>query len=517
MSEFINSQAQLDPKDQVQPLMVSWCLDDAKGSLVVMNSGKILTTKRTSPMVQNCRVVMQQKGLEPRQVLVADPKVIEGLLFAVEADDQETLSDQELSVTQEQLRSLVSDALNAQVSDVHIEVREDICHVRFRKDGDMVLYREWPAEKARRLCFVAFNKESDHLQHHFNPLVPQDAAMQLKLDNGTLVRIRLASIPTHPQPSFDVTLRVLTSEDLVPSLSELGYTDVQESLLRKAMQRPHGAILISGPTGSGKTTTLSSCLNLLPDRQKIYTIEDPVEKIVANASQVPVNTDKDNRSFANMTRQTLRMDPDCVTIGEVRDADTATMLARAAVTGHLVLSTVHTNSAVNIITRLSELGLSPTLLADPNFLVLLVFQRLIKKLCATCSIPLSESKRHQPYLESWKNVFGDAIQQMRANGNNINCLTCEGKGVKGRIVISEVIWVDLASRAFIQNKDTLGWENYLNEQGLLSCREHAKSRVISGEVDVLDAEALVGHFDETLNQDRFDYAEFSQRLHAGEL
>src|SRR5206468_3761180 len=134
----------------------------------------------------------------------------------------------------------------------------------------------------------------------------------------------------------------------------------------------YGAIIMSGPTGSGKTTTLASCMRLVANQRKVFTVEDPVEKLVPNATQVPINTDHYDRGFANMKRTVLRMDPDVIVLGEIRDEDTAHIMARAAITGHLVFSTVHTNTATDIITRLVDLGISRALLASPNLLVCLM-------------------------------------------------------------------------------------------------------------------------------------------------
>lgn len=506
-SIMFTSQADLNPTDHICRRLFSWCKQLTTSRIVVMESGLILTSDLYSRNLQNCRVLMREENISIVKIIQATPELIEQLLESYEESQEENLilDEETLSNTQEQLRALILDAIKNEVSDIHLEVRANVCCIRFRRQGDLILFREWSATAAKRLCFVAFNKESDHLQRHFNPLVPQDAAMQLRLANGSEVRVRLASIPAHPQPSFDVTLRILATVEKLSTFAELGYSPAQEKLFNMAMRRPHGAIIVAGPTGSGKTTTLATCLRKVSVQRKIYTIEDPVEKIVPNASQVPVNTEKDDRGFANMARQTLRMDPDCISIGEVRDSSTATMMARAAITGHLVLTTLHTNSAINIVSRLNELGLSRVFLADPNFLVLLVFQRLVNTLCSHCKKSIYESDKHKEGLLVWEKIFGKNIHSLYVRGENPNCSNCNGRGVDGRIVVAETIWVDNKSRTFIENLNLLDWQDYLLKQGFITSQMHAFQRVAKGEVDVLDAEAIVGQFDPSVMQDSFDY------------
>src|SRR5690606_24495539 len=195
------------------------------------------------------------------------------------------------------------EAVDADVSDIHIEVRSDVAKIRFRKFGELYLHAEWFPRIGREIAAVAFNKETDHATAHFNPLIPQDASMPLSLNHQD-VRLRLASMPAHG--GFDMVMRILGVGDAakVISLQDLGYTEEQVYIIKRAVQMPHGAVLLSGPTGSGKTTTLASCMQMVKDTRKVYTIEDPVEKVVPTVTQVPVNTDKNDRSFASFGRAT---------------------------------------------------------------------------------------------------------------------------------------------------------------------------------------------------------------------
>ncbi len=488
--KILDSQADLDPKDRAMPEMLAWC--KRQGDIVVLKSGLILSSRPTSRAIQNCKIVMLNKGLRPGRVLGASDNLIQLLLANAQAVEEQVIHPEDLTVSaqQQRLRILVREAIETEASDIHIEVRHDTARIRFRKHGELYLHAEWIPKLGREIASVAFNKETDHAITHFNPLVPQNASMPLEINNIP-VRLRLASLPA--QGGFDVVMRILTvGDDKVTTLEELGYPLEQSALIHKAVSMPHGAVIISGPTGSGKTTTLAAAMQLVEPDRKIYTIEDPVEKIIKNATQIPINTEHDDRGFANMGRSALRMDPDVIVLGEMRDEDTARVMTRAAITGHLVFSTLHTNTATAIITRLIDIGISPILLSDPNLLVCLICQRLIPKLCQACAIPITESPTHKPYLEHWQKIFTPAeLAKVRVRGIT-PCKRCDGLGISGRTVVAEIVWVDENSRHFIQKSDILGWEKYLRDHGWEDYHEQALKLMKQGIVDPLDAERIVG-------------------------
>ena len=484
----IASHADLDPKDKPMLAMHPWCVQ--QGNIVVMCSGLILTSNPSSRIVRNCKVVMANKGLLPGKVLHATHALISTLLAnALEEQIPEILNAEVVSEQQQRLRQLVREARAANASDIHLEVRENQTRIRFRQHGELYLHAEWIAKLGRELAAVAFNKETDNAVQHFNPLVPQSASMSLRIDDKE-VRLRLASMPAHG--GFDVVLRVLaTRDEAILSLAELGYNTAQIALLEKAARMPFGAVLIAGPTGSGKTTTVASCISTIADHRKIFTIEEPIEKVLENATQVPINTEHEDRSFANMGRAVLRMDPDVVVLGEMRDGETASVMLRAALTGHLVFSTLHTNSATGIVTRLVDLGCSPALLADSNVLLMLVCQRLVPVLCTACCQAVEHSTKHAQHLLRWVKVFGPQLSQVRVRGGG-ECKECNGTGLSGRTVIAEMIWVDKQGREFIQYMNTLAWENYLQQQSWQSHQQQAVELCRQGRCDPLDIEHIIG-------------------------
>ncbi|EKD53780.1 MAG: type II secretion system protein E [uncultured bacterium] len=302
-----------------------------------------------------------------------------------------------------------------------------------------------------------------------------------------------------------MVLRILaTGVDRVQTLEELGYTEKQVEIIKMALKLPFGAIIVAGPTGSGKTTTLAACMEMVETTQKLYSIEDPVEKVVEDATQVPVNTEKEDRSFASMGRAALRMDPDVIILGEMRDEDTAHVMIRASITGHLVLTTLHTNRATAIVTRLVDMGISPVLLSDSSVLRCLLCQRLVPIVCPKCAIPLRSSPKHQPFLADWEAVLGkEVLDNARARGPG--CQACYGSAVGGRTVVAEVIWVDEEGRHYIQKCDTLNWEKYLLENGWLNFQGRAIQLIKDGICDPFDAEKVVGPINPTTKTSIYKY------------
>jgi type II secretory ATPase GspE/PulE/Tfp pilus assembly ATPase PilB-like protein len=503
-TKVLTRQSDLDPKDRVMEEIISWCRD--QGNIVVLKSATILSSDPTSRTVQNCKSLLLNKGVNPGYVYAATNTFI-SLVYA-SGQEEKVIKKQKgetvgaFSDQQKMLRDLVYEAVLQGVSDIHIQVRAVYATIRMRQHGELHVYAEWSEKLGRELASVAFNKETDHATSHFNPSVPQDASMPLQI-HGKDIRLRLASVPAHG--GFDMVMRILAAgEARTKSLEDLGYTKKQVDIIKMALKLPFGAIIVAGPTGSGKTTTLAGCMEMVEDTQKLYSIEDPVEKVVKAATQVPVNTEKEDRSFASMGRAALRMDPDVIILGEMRDEDTASVMVRASITGHLVLTTLHTNRATAIITRLVDMNVSPVLLSDSSVLRCLVCQRLVPRVCEGCAIPLRTSTKHQPYIADWESVLGpEVINKARARGKG--CEKCHQSAVGGRTVVAEVIWVDEIGRGFIQKCDTLSWEKYLKENGWVDFYGRAVQLIQEGICDPFDAEKVVGPINTSTTATSFNY------------
>lgn len=489
-TKVLQHQSDLSASDRAHPQMLAWCREQKH--CVVLENLNILTSQPSSRLVQNCKTVMRRLGLQPAAVLPAVDDLIDILLEnAEEVLGEGMVGTSTISSQQHRLRRLVKEAIELDATDIHIELRREYANIKFRKHGELFLHARWLPKLAEEIASVAFNKETDHASTHFNPLVPQNAAMPLVID-GRPMRLRLASLPAHG--GYDVVMRLLPiADNSIQSLAELGYHGWQIKELKSIVNQPAGAVIVSGPTGSGKTTTLASCMELVSQDRKIITIEDPVEKIIPHATQVPVHSEHEDRGFASMIRTVLRMDPNVVVLGEMRDAETASLMVRAALTGHLVFSTVHTNTALDIVPRLVDLGVSQSLLAGQNVLLALISQRLAPLLCLECSIPVQQSSVHESHLERWSEMGYGNLHGWRARGRDTACEACHGLGINGRTVVAEIVNIDEAARDFIAAGNWKGWRDHLRSQQRLSFSDHLQQLVLQGRCDPLDAEKISGY------------------------
>jgi general secretion pathway protein E len=325
------------------------------------------------------------------------------------------------------INGLIAEAINQGASDIHVEPYENALIVRLRIDGQLrEVLQAPPRSKARIVSRIKVMARLDIAEKR----LPQDGRISLSL-GGRNVDVRVATLPS--RYGERVVMRILDKDQAFRSLEALGLPAGVETRLRTMLAAPNGIILVTGPTGSGKTTTLYAALNLLNDKARnILTVEDPIEYAIEGVGQTQVNP-KIGLTFASGLRAILRQDPDVVMIGEIRDAETAQIAVQASLTGHLVFSTVHTNSAVAAITRLKDMGIEPYLLASTVRGVLA--QRLVRRLCGACKKPavIGEAERAQ------FQALGIASPRVfEAQG----CAACKGTGYVGRIGLYEFVTVD---------------------------------------------------------------------------
>ena len=331
---------------------------------------------------------------------------------------------------------IIRQAIDEKASDIHIEPFKDKLEVRYRIDGS--LYQIPPPARHLHMAIVSRIKILSKLDIAEKRL-PQDGAISAKLEDRT-VDLRVSTIPT--VWGEKVVMRILDKGATKLDISTLGFDSKQLALIRKALKSPYGLMFVTGPTGSGKSTTLYSSLNEVMDPSKnIMTAEDPVEFKIEGINQVGVRNDI-GLTFATALRAFLRQDPDIIMVGEVRDLETAQICVRAALTGHFVLSTLHTNDAPSAITRLIDIGL-PSYLITPS-LVLVIAQRLGRKLCAKCK---------EPY-EPTKDQLGDIKINVDLIYRPKGCDDCNHTGYKGRVVIAEVMAINDEIRHLVSKNAT---------------------------------------------------------------
>lgn len=364
---------------------------------------------------------------------------------------------------------LLVEAHQNRASDIHLEPLEHKFRVRFRIDG---VLQEMPSPpKKLQSAMISRIKIMSGSMSIAEKRLPQDGRIQIKLGDKS-IDLRVSTIPTVHGES--VVMRILDKTSLMLGLPDLGFLSDDQAKFERQINLPDGIILVTGPTGSGKTTTLYGCLNYMnkPDR-KLITVEDPVEYQMSGINQVPVNSSI-GMTFPAALRSILRQAPNIIMIGEIRDLETASIATNASLTGHLVLSTLHTNDAPSAIARLVDIGIKPFLVSTSVRAV--VAQRLVRRLCPKCKAPAELSEYEMNMLHIDAGQLGDA-RIMRPTG----CELCRGKGYKGRMGIFEIFLVDDEVRNMINNNaSTIALRQRARELGMRTLREDGIRKVLAG-------------------------------------
>ena len=365
--------------------------------------------------------------------------------------------------------NLLLDAQNSRASDIHIEPLEKSLRVRFRIDGNL---QEVPSPpKKLQGAIISRLKIMTGSMSIAEKRVPQDGRIQIKVGEKA-VDLRVNSVPTVHGES--IVMRILDKSSLMLGLPELGFLSDDQALFEQLVQLPDGIILVTGPTGSGKTTTLYACLNYMnkPDR-KIITVEEPVEYQMAGINQVQVNSEI-GMTFPAALRAMLRQAPNVIMLGEIRDQETASIAINASLTGHLVLSTLHTNDAPGAIARLVDIGVQPFLVSSAVRAVMA--QRLVRRLCGNCKEPTELSEYEMRSLNL------DPGQLSRATPMKpVGCEKCRGRGFRGRLGIFEIFVADDEIRQMInRNATTLQLRHRTRELGMRTLREDGIRKVLAG-------------------------------------
>jgi type IV pilus assembly protein PilB len=369
------------------------------------------------------------------------------------------------------VNELISRAVHGRASDIHLEPGERELRIRFRVDG--VLQDVMTVPRAIQASVVSRIKIMGDLDIAERRL-PQDGRVTLPLPAGK-VDLRLVTLPTSQGESL--VIRILDRSTGLLSIDELGFLPETLERYRKSFRRPWGAVLVTGPTGSGKSTTLYATLSELNDPKRgIITVEDPIEYHLAGIKQVQVNR-KAGLLFSTALRSILRADPDIVLVGEIRDKETATIAVEAALTGHVVLSTLHTNDASSTPARLLDMGVEPFLVTSAVTCVLA--QRLVRRLCERCKQP------HKPTADEltsagWTDALADAVGEVRFH-RAVGCTSCSGSGYRGRFAIHEVMpLTEEISHLVITRSRSEAVERMAIEQGMITLREDGLRKAAGG-------------------------------------
>ena len=366
------------------------------------------------------------------------------------------------------VNQIIFDAFKMRASDIHLEPLARNFRLRYRIDG-MLHEMKAPPKRLQAAIIARLKIQSNmSISEH---RVPQDGRIQSQVGNKT-IDLRVSCLPTNHGES--IVMRILDKEGLRLGLSELGFFTDDQQTFERLIGLPDGILLVTGPTGSGKTTTLYSCLHFInrPDR-KIITVEDPVEYILSGINQVQVN-DVVGLTFAAALRSILRQAPNVVMIGEIRDLETATIAINASLTGHLVFSTLHTNDAPSAVTRLIDIGVKPFLVASSTRA--LMAQRLVRKVCHKCTAPA------MPTEVELRTLNVDPVNLQNANfQRGKGCSDCTGTGYRGRMGIFEIFVIDDEARKLIYEKVSSSvLRARAREMGMRTLREDGVRKVLGG-------------------------------------
>jgi len=374
------------------------------------------------------------------------------------------------------VNSTIIEAIRKRASDIHIEAFTDTVQVRYRIDGVLATHNTiepslFPAVSSRLKIMANLNIMERRR--------PQDGRISVHLGNDTQ-DIRVSIIPTVRGES--IVLRLLNRKSTLPGLDSLGLREKSLVKMRKIVKASSGLVLVTGPTGSGKTTTLNSLLREMDrEHKKIITVEDPVEYIIEGIDQVQTR-ETIGITFSSILKRILRQDPDVIMIGEIRDIETANLAVRAALTGHLVLSTLHTNDSVSVIDRLTNMGVEPFMTAA--VLKTAMAQRLVRKLCTVC-------RKKRAVSPAERELFRKAGKSPHSLYEAVGCEQCGGSGYRGRTLIHEYFFIDEEIEKLIASRARhLEIKKYLEKKGMLFLHDDGLEKVIEGITTLEEIEAV---------------------------
>ena len=433
---------------------------------------KIFTKFEIQPVIAPREIIL--KNIDKFYRKESTEKMLKEFKDSYEVDSGDKLEEDELlevasAPIVKLINSIIEQAVDMRASDIHIEPYAEDIRVRFRIDGDL---HEIMKLSSSSLSAIVTRIKIIGKMNIAEKRIPQDGRVETKI-NGKEIDIRISTIPT--VYGEKIVLRLLDRSNFMFSKSELGFNERNLKAFDKILNQPYGIILVTGPTGSGKTTTLYATLKELNEIEKnIITVEDPVEYKLDGINQVQVNP-KAGLTFASGLRSILRQDPDIIMVGEIRDSETAEIAVRAAITGHLVLSTLHTNDSASSVVRLIDMGIEPYLVSSA--VIGVISQRLVKELCPDCKVPYEASYSEKSLLGLDTN---ENITLYRPKG----CNKCNN-GYKGRRAVHEIMIVNESIRQLIDDGANIDELRIVAEkQGMISLLKDSVNLALNGQTTV---------------------------------
>ena len=453
------------------------------------NTALIMTTRRAhdrkSLELQNIETLLSSKhSISNVSVIFSHPKDIHAILHdasSKKGKDEKHEADESHSAALQDLENIVTEAVVTGTSDIHFYVYEDRAEAVFRIDGLFSQRTPLGREQAISIIAAGLNTKSPDYRSVTDENEMADVSIYLNIEVPDLKgvgkskreKINLRTSKSGSLEGPHTVMRVIrTSQEAKKSMSNLGMDGDIRSMLIRSTEAPTGIVLLTGPTGSGKSTTLAALYETIDDERKILLLEDPVEYRIKrkNTVQKPVFPEIKGQGFIDHLKTALRQDPDIIGISEMRSKEVVEIVIKSALTGHLMVSTLHTNDAIGGISRLIDEGVSPKVLAERNLFRCIVAQRLIPALCPKCRVKKPVEGFSNSYIKS-----------------EHGCKYCGGTGTKGRVLIAELIMLDDKCREHIANHDLASLEKHLLENGWKGMAERARMRIEQGVIDPYEA------------------------------
>ncbi|NEX63366.1 GspE/PulE family protein [Noviherbaspirillum galbum] len=458
--------------------------------------------------------VLDQKGFHSKRLMRATAEIIKVAHERASASaSMETLDSADATDTERIAGDLINQAVEKQASDIHIETRDSHADVMFRINGVRVFHRQISKNTAKGIGVVINTVHGDNSSKDvtWDDQQVSDCTYEHTTPKGQQVQVRFSSMPIHPSGNFEIVMRVLVMDEEGIEADRLGYTGDQLAMLASVLAGATGMVIFCGPTNSGKSTTLQAALRMIHQRWgtsiKIQTVEDPVEYRLVGGCQSSVARNKKKSidantgsAFTTFLRGALRQDPDVMMVGEIRDAESATIVKDMVLSGRKLLTTLHTYSAMRAFVRLRELGVPMDLLTMPGFISCIVYQRLVPLLCQQCAIPLVDERganRLPPDVEHRVQQVTDlSVDDVKVRGDG--CPHCNHTGYVGRTVCAEFVVPDHRMLQMLSDEKFIKADEYWQSSGLLSvdgigvtALAHGISKIKRGLIDPLDVEAQI--------------------------
>ncbi len=494
-------------------ILLEWMLRETDDTLCIMDDGVVIAAYPDSPQVEAACTLLTMHHKNP----VVRPAMLEVVRSArrMAVGEEHQIGDSLIEVedhtetdVSRMLTSILDTAISRNVSDIHFEMRGQRSLIRFRVDGQLVVHDQITARETMALGNFMFNSEAKRGSLQFITYQPLHGSMDAEV-RGQKIAIRLSTAPDIR--GVDIFMRLWRPEAASLKLDDLGYTPLHIDMVQEAITQPYGAIVISGPTGSGKSTTLTAVLEVVDPTLKVVSLEEPVERMLPNVTHVAISAIAKHGGWENLSAGLNRWDSNINMLGEIKDRDTAKAIVDLTTSGKLTMTTLHASNALAIPARMEDLGVGHTMLYDPNFLVMLMNQRLLPRLCTECHVPYAQTQELDALTRArYDEAFGDRAGQVYVRGPG--CPACGSSGISGRLLAAEIVMMDDAARHFIREYDSMGWRKHLQEKGWRPIMDHALQHLYAGIADPRSIERTAGRLGIAESSD-FDYAARERLFH----